>query len=164
MLRVSHFVYPAIIPFVRAEIQRHNLLASRRYTLWTCKAVRVLRQRDLFCRGDHVRAYSQALRCCSRLRRTAEIFSEAPTDRGPECCSLPARASTMEEIRFLFGRYAKIRLQCGEMDGNARCQSMSAMTMPSNAGSDHYCDHHDQYGRVHAASMCDTPQARHSKV
>jgi hypothetical protein len=25
----------------------------------------------------------------------------------------------MEEIRFLFGRYAKIRSQCGEMDGNA---------------------------------------------
>jgi len=40
----------------------------------------------------------------------------------------------------------------------------AAMTMPSNAGSDHHCDHHDQDGRVHAASMCDTPQARHSKV
>jgi hypothetical protein len=40
----------------------------------------------------------------------------------------------------------------------------ATMTIPSNAGSDHYCDHHDQDGRVHAASMCDTPQARHSKV
>ena len=25
----------------------------------------------------------------------------------------------MEEIKFLFGRYAKFRSQCGEMDGNA---------------------------------------------
>jgi hypothetical protein len=37
-------------------------------------------------------------------------------------------------------------------------------TMPSNASSDHNCDHHEEDGRVHAASMCDTPQAGHSKV
>ncbi|MFZ2080100.1 MAG: hypothetical protein WAV38_26320, partial [Xanthobacteraceae bacterium] len=39
-------------------------------------------------------AHSQALHCCSRLRRTTEIFSEAPADRGPECRSLPARRIT----------------------------------------------------------------------
>jgi hypothetical protein len=40
----------------------------------------------------------------------------------------------------------------------------TSMTMPRNAGSDHYCEQHDEDGRVHVASMCHTPQARHSKV
>jgi hypothetical protein len=35
------------------------------------------------------RAYAQALRCCNRLRRAAEIFSEAPPPRGHECRGSP---------------------------------------------------------------------------
>jgi hypothetical protein len=44
-----------------------------------------LAQRDLFRQHGSEWAYSQALRRRGRLRRTTEIFSEAPADRGPEC-------------------------------------------------------------------------------
>src|SRR5262249_17329941 len=55
--------------------------------------------------------------------------------------------------------------QLGKMILYGLCHQVpAAITMPSNTGSYHCCDHHDEDGRVHAASMCDTPQARHSKV
>jgi len=68
--------------------------------------------------------------------------------------ALPPKAD-METFGYLEGRLGKMI---------ALPSVPAAMTMPSNAGSDHYCDRHDEDGRVHAASMCDTPQARHSKV
>jgi hypothetical protein len=45
----------------------------------------------------------------------------------------------------------------------------AATTMPSNASGDRYCDQHYEDGRAHAAStyaasIFDTPQARHSKT
>jgi len=45
------------------------------------------------------RAYSQALRCGSRVWRTAEIFSKAQAPRGAKCVSRSARTSTIKELR-----------------------------------------------------------------
>jgi hypothetical protein len=67
----------------------------------------------------------------------------------------------------------QIAAQTAASDGEiARStQSVPATTtmLPSNASGDHYGAQHDEDGYVHAASkyaasMCDTPQALHSKV
>src|SRR5262249_47969423 len=44
----------------------------------------------------------------------------------------------MEEIRFLFGRYAKLRSQCGRMDGNVGSKA-DIEALPLCANSRH-CD------------------------